>query len=299
MKAIQDVIAAKTIPPKMYREILDEVLKSTNHAHVAGVGRQLAGMGNLDSGRSQPDTGYYTQERLEDLKRQHALEIKEQRKAFESQENVLKKFMDFFNRQQGTPSQFQIPDLYTHQVFTNSISTPGGPSFTSPAPRSTPLDLGNCYIPTFDPETSQSGEEDDNDSDDDNREYDAEMKAIQDVIAAKTILPKTYREIFDEVLKSTNHAHVAGVGRQLAGMGNLDSGRSQPDTVFSSSISTPGGPSFTSPAPRSTPFDIGNCYTPTFNPETSQSGEEDDNGSDDVIAEILVESAATPSLKTI
>ncbi|GJU39690.1 hypothetical protein Tco_1192647 [Tanacetum coccineum] len=128
---------------------MDEVLKSTNHAHVAVVGRQLAGMGNLDFGRSQPDTGYYTQERLEDLKRQHALEIEEQRKAFESQENVLKKFMDFFNRQHGTPSQFQIPDLYTPQVFPGSISTPGGPSSTSPAPRSIPLDLGNCYTPTF------------------------------------------------------------------------------------------------------------------------------------------------------
>nr|GEY75434.1 hypothetical protein [Tanacetum cinerariifolium] len=145
MKAIQNVITTKTIPPKTYREILDEVLKSTNHAHVAGVARQLAGMGNLDSGRSQLDTGYYTQERLEDLKRQHALEIEEQRKAFESQENVLKNFMDFFNRQQGTPSQ------------------------------STPLDLGNCYTPTFDPKTSQSGEEDDNGSDDDNREYDVDI----------------------------------------------------------------------------------------------------------------------------
>ncbi|GJU69171.1 hypothetical protein Tco_1255430 [Tanacetum coccineum] len=172
MKAIQDVIAAKTIPPKTYREILDEVLKSTNHAHIAGVGRQLAGIGNLDSGRLQSDTGYYTQERLEDLKRQHVLEIKEQRKAFECQENVLKKFMDFFNRQQGTPSQFQFPDLYTPQVFPGSISTPSGPSSTSTAPRSTPLDLGNCYTPTFDPETSQSGEEDDNGSDDGNREYD-------------------------------------------------------------------------------------------------------------------------------
>ncbi|GJV25677.1 hypothetical protein Tco_1378372 [Tanacetum coccineum] len=105
MKAIQDVIAAKTIPPKTYREILDEVLKSTNHAYIAGVGRQLTGMGNLDSGRSQPDT--------------------------------------------GTPSQFQFPDLYTPQVFPGSISTPGGPSSTSPAPRSIPLDLGNCYTPTF------------------------------------------------------------------------------------------------------------------------------------------------------
>ncbi|GJY99006.1 hypothetical protein Tco_0516436 [Tanacetum coccineum] len=107
------------------------------------------------------------------------------------------------------------------------------------------------------------------------------MKAIQDVIAAKTIPPKTYREILDEVLKSTNHAHIAGVGRQLAGIGNLDSGRLQSDTVFPGSISTPGGPSSTSTAPRSTPLDLGNCYTPTFDPETSQSGEEDDNGSDD------------------
>ncbi|GKA12403.1 hypothetical protein Tco_0691949, partial [Tanacetum coccineum] len=155
MKAIQDVIAAKTIPPKTYREILDEVLKSTNHAYIAGVGRQLAG------------------EQLEDLKRQHALEKEEQRKAFESQQNSLKKFVDFFNRQQGTPfSQFQIPDLYTPQVFPNSISTPGGPSSTSPAPSSTPLGLG-----TFDPETSQSGEqEDDNGSDDGNGEYDVDRE---------------------------------------------------------------------------------------------------------------------------
>ncbi|GKB18166.1 hypothetical protein Tco_0852089, partial [Tanacetum coccineum] len=139
--------------------------------------RNLAGTGNLDSGRAQPDPGYCTREQLEDLKRQHALEKEEQRKAFESQQNALKKFVDFFNRQQGTPSsQFQIPDLYTPQVFPGSISTPGGPSSTSPAPSSTPLGLGNCYTPTFDPETSQSGEqEDDNGSDDGNGEYDVDI----------------------------------------------------------------------------------------------------------------------------
>nr|GFC25256.1 hypothetical protein [Tanacetum cinerariifolium] len=110
---------------------------------------------------------YCTREKLEDLKRQHALEKDEQRKAFESQQNALKKFVDFFSRQQGTPSsQFQIPDLYTSQVFLGSISTPGGPSSSFPSPSSTPLDLGNCYTPTFDLETSQSGEQEDNGSDD-------------------------------------------------------------------------------------------------------------------------------------
>ncbi|GJX99749.1 hypothetical protein Tco_0356768 [Tanacetum coccineum] len=175
MKAIQDAITAVTIPPKTDRQILAEVTQSTNHAHIAGVGKHLAGTGNLDSGRSQPDPGYCTREQLEDLKRQHALKKEEQRKAFESQQNALKKFVDFFNRQQGTPSKFQIPDLYTPQVFPGSISTPGSPSSTSPAPSSTPLGLGNSHTPTFDPETSQSGEQDDNDSDDGNREYDVDI----------------------------------------------------------------------------------------------------------------------------
>ncbi|GJS11041.1 RNA-directed DNA polymerase, eukaryota, reverse transcriptase zinc-binding domain protein [Tanacetum coccineum] len=115
-------------------------------------------------------------EQLEDLKRQHALEKEEQRKEFETQQNALKIFVDFFNRQQGTSSsQFQIPDLYTPQVFPGSISTPGGPSSTSPSPSSTPLGLGNCYTPTFDPETSQSDEQEDNDSDDGNHEYDVDI----------------------------------------------------------------------------------------------------------------------------
>nr|GEY78853.1 hypothetical protein [Tanacetum cinerariifolium] len=91
MKGIQDAIATKTIPPNTNREIFDEVLKITNRAHTAGVVRLLVGTGNSDSGRPQPNTSYYTQEKLEDLKRQHALEIEEQRKVFESQQNVLKK----------------------------------------------------------------------------------------------------------------------------------------------------------------------------------------------------------------
>ncbi|GJW47505.1 hypothetical protein Tco_0079151 [Tanacetum coccineum] len=160
----------------MDREILAEVTRSTNRAHIAGVGRNLAGTGNLDSRRSQPDPGYCTREQLEDLKRQHALEKEEQRKAFESQQNALKIFVDFFNCEQGTSSsQFQIPDLYTPQVFPGSISTPAGPSFTSRSPSSTPLDLGNFYTPTFDPKTSQSGEQDDIGSDDGNREYDVDI----------------------------------------------------------------------------------------------------------------------------
>nr|GEW45781.1 hypothetical protein [Tanacetum cinerariifolium] len=147
MKAIQDAITVGTIPPKTDREILAEVTRSINRAHIAGVSRNLAGTGNLDSGRSQPDPGYCTREQLEYLKRQHALEKEEKRKAFESQQNALKIFVDFFNREQGTfSSQFHIPDLYTPQVFPCSISTPGGPSSTSPSPSSTPLGLVTMVI---------------------------------------------------------------------------------------------------------------------------------------------------------
>ncbi|GJW68524.1 hypothetical protein Tco_0122948 [Tanacetum coccineum] len=111
--------------PKTDREVLAEVTQSTNHAHIAGVGRNLAGTGNLDSER-------------------YSFTI-------------------------------QIHDLYTLEVFPGSISTPGGPNSTSPAPSSTPLGLGNSYTPTFDTETSQSGEQDDNGSDDGNREYDVDI----------------------------------------------------------------------------------------------------------------------------
>nr|GEW80016.1 hypothetical protein [Tanacetum cinerariifolium] len=60
-------------------------------------------------------------------------------------------------------------------VFPDSISTLGGPSSTSPAPICTPIGLGNSYTSTFDPKTSQRGEQDDNGSDDGNREYDVDI----------------------------------------------------------------------------------------------------------------------------
>nr|GFB63068.1 hypothetical protein [Tanacetum cinerariifolium] len=81
------------------------------------------------------------------------------------------------------------------------------------------------------------------------------MKAIQEAITVGTILPKTNREVLAEVTQSR---------QELSG-----------------SISTPGGPISTSPAPSSTPLGLGNCYTPTFDPETSQSGQQNDNDSND------------------
>nr|GEY86127.1 reverse transcriptase domain-containing protein [Tanacetum cinerariifolium] len=59
-----------------------------------------------------------------------------------------------------------LKKCYIHEI---------GPSFTSPTPSTTPPSLGNCYTPTFDPETSQSGQQDDNDSDDGNRKYDVDI----------------------------------------------------------------------------------------------------------------------------
>nr|GFC81896.1 hypothetical protein [Tanacetum cinerariifolium] len=49
------------------------------------------------------------------------------------------------------------------------------PSSSSPAPSSTPLGLGNCYTPSFDLKTSQSGKQEDNGSDDGNQEYDVDI----------------------------------------------------------------------------------------------------------------------------
>ncbi|GJT07213.1 hypothetical protein Tco_0841675 [Tanacetum coccineum] len=90
--------------------------------------------------------GYGTREQLEDMKRQHALEKEEKIKSSKGQQNALKKFVDFFNRHQGTPSLLYTI-YYTPEVYT----------------------------PTFDTETSQSGEQDDNGSDDGNREYDVDI----------------------------------------------------------------------------------------------------------------------------
>ncbi|PWA90167.1 acidic leucine-rich nuclear phosphoprotein 32 family member A [Artemisia annua] len=149
MKAIQDAVNDKKIDPKTDREIVAEVLQSNNRGHIAGVGRVVPGTGS-SSRSSQADPSFCTREEFEEMQKKHAMELDEQRKAYESQGNVLKQFVEFFNRQQGTPaSQFQIPDLYTPRVFPGSTYDVGGPSSTPSAPSSS-LGPENCYIPTFD-----------------------------------------------------------------------------------------------------------------------------------------------------
>ena len=96
MKAIQDVIKDKKMDPKTDCQIIDEVLVSQNQGHIAGVGRVVPGTGS-SSRSSQVDQGFCTREEIEEMKKQHAMELQEQR-------NLLKKFMDFYNRQQGTPA---------------------------------------------------------------------------------------------------------------------------------------------------------------------------------------------------
>nr|GEX09478.1 hypothetical protein [Tanacetum cinerariifolium] len=156
LKAIQDAITAGTIPPKTDREILAEITQSTNRAHIAGVGRNCTG--NLDSRSStRPGLGNsYTP-------------------TFDPKISQSDEQEDNGSDDGTSSSQFSIPDLYTPQVFPGSISTLGGPSSTSPSPSSTPPGLGNCYTPTFDPETSQSDEQEDNGSDDGNHEYDVDI----------------------------------------------------------------------------------------------------------------------------
>ncbi|PWA85842.1 hypothetical protein CTI12_AA146190 [Artemisia annua] len=102
-KAIQDAIKQKKMDPNIDRQIIDDVLDSENRGHVMGVGRVVPGMGS-SSRSSQVDQGFCTREEIEKMKKQHTMELDEQR-------NLFKQFMDFYNRQQGTPaSQFQMPD---------------------------------------------------------------------------------------------------------------------------------------------------------------------------------------------
>ena len=164
MKAIQDAVNDKKID-KTDIEIVAEVLQSNNRGHIAGVGRVVPGTGS-SSRSSQADPGFCTREEFEEMQKKHAMELDEQRKAYESQGNVLKQFVEFFNRQQGTPaSQFQIPDLYTPRVFPGSTYDVGGPSSTPSAPSSS-LGPENCYIPTFDSGNSRIVHVDDDDDDD-------------------------------------------------------------------------------------------------------------------------------------
>ena len=159
MKAIQKAIKDKKMDPKTDREIIDEVLKSHNRGHIAGVGRVVPGTGS-SCRSSQADQAFCTREEVEEMKKKHAMELEEQRKAFESRDNLFKQFLDFYNSQQGTPtSQFQIPDSYT-PLFPGSTYTQGGPSTT----HNDSLDLANCYKP--------KRVDDDDDSGDDNSEDD-------------------------------------------------------------------------------------------------------------------------------
>ncbi|PWA42073.1 hypothetical protein CTI12_AA548870 [Artemisia annua] len=127
MKAIQKAIKEKKMDPKTDRESVNEVLKSHNRGHIAGVGRVVPGTGS-SCRSSQADQAFCTREEVEEMKKKHAMELEEQRKAFESRDNLFKQFLDFYNSQQGTPtSQFQIPDSYT-PMFPGSTYTQGGPT---------------------------------------------------------------------------------------------------------------------------------------------------------------------------
>ena len=122
--------------PKTDLQIINEVLHSQNRGHIAGAGRVVPGTGS-SSRISQVDLGFCTREEIEEMKKQHAIELQEQR-------NLLKKFLDFYNRQQGI-SQFQMPDSCT-PMFPGSTYDCGGPSTTHSDPSSN-LDLDNCYKP--------------------------------------------------------------------------------------------------------------------------------------------------------
>lgn len=153
MKALQDAVKEKQLDPKTDLEIIDEVLDSQNRGHIAGVGRVVPGTGS-SSRSTQVDTGLCTREEMEEMKKQHAMELQEQR-------NLFKQFLDFYNRQQGTPaSQFQIPDSCT-TMFPGSTYTRGEPSNTHSDP-SSDLDLDNCYIPKSVDEDGAGNSEHDN-----------------------------------------------------------------------------------------------------------------------------------------
>ncbi|GKD06790.1 hypothetical protein Tco_1181764, partial [Tanacetum coccineum] len=92
-------------------------------------------LNKMETASWKPDPSYCTSEQLEVLKRQHALEKEEQRKAFESQQNALK-------------------NLWISSTVNKAL-----------------------IVVTTRPghETSESGEQDDNGSDDGNREYDVDI----------------------------------------------------------------------------------------------------------------------------
>ncbi|GJX37160.1 hypothetical protein Tco_0250463 [Tanacetum coccineum] len=92
MKAIRDQVKEGKIPFKANKDILNEVLHSTDRGHRAGVGRLLPGTSSSSSS-SQPGPRYCIQEEADRLRK----EAEEQIKAFESRAPA---FINFVNSSQ-------------------------------------------------------------------------------------------------------------------------------------------------------------------------------------------------------
>ncbi|GJR85875.1 hypothetical protein Tco_0209886 [Tanacetum coccineum] len=148
IKAIQEDVKAKRITFKTDKDIVREVIQSTNRGHETGVGRLLPGTSS-GSSISQPASGYCTQEEADRLRKEN----EEFRKAVQSQQLEWQKFVNHFNAHQtGTSSQYPVPNLYTPEVFSSLNYSP--PNFDG-------------YRPTFDHgSTSQIVRDADLDGDD-------------------------------------------------------------------------------------------------------------------------------------
>ncbi|GJY29431.1 ribonuclease H-like domain-containing protein [Tanacetum coccineum] len=139
---------SKKIPFKTDKDIVREVIQSTNRGHETGVGRMLPGTSSRSSSL-QPASGYCTQEEADRLRKEN----EELKKAVQSQQLEWLKFVNHFNAHQTcTSSQYPVPSLYIPQAF----SSPGY----------TPPNLDG-YRPTYeDGSTSQIVHDDDLDGDD-------------------------------------------------------------------------------------------------------------------------------------
>ncbi|GJS75897.1 retrovirus-related pol polyprotein from transposon TNT 1-94 [Tanacetum coccineum] len=140
---------SKKIPFNKDKDIVREVIQSTNRGHETGVGRMLPGTSSRSSSL-QPALGYCTQEEADRLRKEN----EELKKAVQSQQLEWLKFVNHFNAHQTcTSSQYPVPSLYIPQAF----SSPGY----------TPPNLDG-YRPTYeDGSTSQIVHDDDLDVDGD------------------------------------------------------------------------------------------------------------------------------------
>ncbi|GJW56455.1 RNA-directed DNA polymerase, eukaryota [Tanacetum coccineum] len=95
IKAIQEDVKAKRITFKTDKDIVREVIQSTNRGHETGVGRLLPGTSS-GSSISQPASGYCTQEEADRLRKEN----EELKKAVQSQQLEWQKFVNHFNAHQ-------------------------------------------------------------------------------------------------------------------------------------------------------------------------------------------------------